>query len=147
MTQDFISYIRKDLAFVVCLAKDLKVAGLEVWYDLSGLEIGAHWGMEIQTAIQQSHYFIIVLSPNSIASEWVEKEFIQLLRFSLFPLLPVVFNGLPSATRTNRLERILSVPVRLPAPVSQVKVSAQKSADDLRYNPLASPILNHKSSI
>ena len=48
MTQVFISYSRKDLAFVERLAKDLKAAGLEVWYDLSGLEIGMHWGKEIQ---------------------------------------------------------------------------------------------------
>lgn len=42
MTQVFISYSRKDLVFVERLAKDLKAAGLGVWYDLSGLEIGAH---------------------------------------------------------------------------------------------------------
>ena len=38
MTQVFISYSRKDLAFVEQLAADLKAAGLDVWYDLSGLE-------------------------------------------------------------------------------------------------------------
>lgn len=76
MAQVFISYSRKDLAFVERLSKDLKAAGLEVWYDLSGLEIGMHWGMEIQAAILKSQYIIIVLSPNSIVSEWVEREFI-----------------------------------------------------------------------
>jgi len=34
MTKVFISYSRKDLDFVECLAKDLEAAGLEVWYDL-----------------------------------------------------------------------------------------------------------------
>ena len=48
MTQVFLSYSRKDLAFVERLAKDLKAAGLQVWYDLSGLRIGMHWGKEIQ---------------------------------------------------------------------------------------------------
>jgi hypothetical protein len=32
--------------------------------------------MEIQAAIQKSQFIIIVLSPNSIVSEWVEREFI-----------------------------------------------------------------------
>jgi hypothetical protein len=51
MTQVFISYSRKDLAFVERLANDLQAAGLEVWYDLSGLDGGTRWGREIQSAI------------------------------------------------------------------------------------------------
>lgn len=76
MTQVFISYSRKDLAFVERLAKDLKDAGLEVWYDLSGLSVGSRWGIEIQNAIRHSQYFIAVLSLNSAKSEWVEREFL-----------------------------------------------------------------------
>ena len=76
MTQVFISYSRKDLTFVEHLAHDLRTAGLEVWYDLSGLEVGMHWGIEIQDAIKKSQYVVIVISPNSIVSEWVEREFI-----------------------------------------------------------------------
>ena len=38
MTQVFISYPCRDLAFVKQLAVDLKAAGLDVWYDLSGVE-------------------------------------------------------------------------------------------------------------
>ncbi len=75
MTQVFISYSRRDLPFVEHLAKDLKAAGLDVWYDLSGLEGGQRWGSEIQNAILQSQYFLIVLSSHSVGSEWVEKEF------------------------------------------------------------------------
>ena len=74
MTQVFISYSRKDLAFVERLAKDLKGAGLEVWYDLSGLEVGQRWGSEIQKAIRKSKYILIILSPASARSEWVERE-------------------------------------------------------------------------
>ena len=89
MTQVFISYSRKDLSFVERLAEDLKAAGLEVWYDLSGLDGGTRWGMEIQRAIQQSQIFVVVLSPNSIESEWVEKEFMYAnsLKRKIIPLL------------------------------------------------------------
>jgi hypothetical protein len=48
MPMVFLSYSRKDLAFVERLAKDLEAAGLEVWYDLTGLEAGTQWGHKIQ---------------------------------------------------------------------------------------------------
>ena len=76
MTQVFISYSRKDLEFVDLLANDLKTAGFDVWYDLSGLEAGSRWGSEIQKAIQASQFFLVTLSPNSIKSDWVEREFL-----------------------------------------------------------------------
>jgi len=40
MSQVFISYSRRDLPFVENLVQDLKRVGLDVWYDLSGLEGG-----------------------------------------------------------------------------------------------------------
>ena len=90
MTQVFISYSRKDLAFVERLAKDLRAAGLDVWYDLSGLEIGTHWGKDIQYAILQSQYFLVVLSPNSNESEWVEREFLYAGNHKL-KIVPLVY--------------------------------------------------------
>jgi len=89
MTQVFISYSRKDLDFVERMAKDLEAAGLDVWYDLSGLDGGTRWGREIQSAIQQSQCFIVVLSPNSVESDWVEKEFMYAYRLKrkIVPLL------------------------------------------------------------
>ena len=89
MTQVFISYSRKDLFFVERLAKDLQTAGLQVWYDLSGLEGGTRWGQEIQSAIEASQCFVVVLSPNSIASQWVEREFMyaESMKKKIIPLL------------------------------------------------------------
>ena len=48
MTGVFISYSRKDLAFIQRLAKDLRGIGLEVGYNSPGLEIGMQRGMKIQ---------------------------------------------------------------------------------------------------
>ena len=76
MAQIFISYSRKDLAFVEQLAADLKNAGYDAWYDVSGLRGGSRWRFEIENAIKASQFAIFVLSPNSIASEWVEREFL-----------------------------------------------------------------------
>ncbi len=75
MTQIFISYSRKDLSFIEHLAIDLEKQGFDVWYDLSDLEGGDRWNRAIQQAIQNSQYVILVLSPDSVESKWVEKEF------------------------------------------------------------------------
>jgi len=71
----FISYSRLDLVFVKKLAKDLMDAGYEVWYDLSKIEGGDRWSQEIQDGINESEIFAIIVTPNSMASEWVEKEY------------------------------------------------------------------------
>lgn len=76
MAQIFISYSRKDLSFIERLAADLKNAGFDVWYDLASLGGGSRWGREIEAAIKKSRYVIVVLSPASVASEWVEREFL-----------------------------------------------------------------------
>ncbi len=76
MAQVFISYSRKDISFVEQLAADLKNAGLDVWYDVSSLGGGSRWRVEIEAAIKNSQFVIVVLSPDSIASEWVEREFL-----------------------------------------------------------------------
>ena len=76
MTQVFISYSRKDLSFVERLVTDLRNAGLDAWYDVSSLGGGSQWRIEIEKAIRNNQLFIAVLSPDSVASEWVEREFL-----------------------------------------------------------------------
>jgi len=85
----FISYSRKDLAFVRHLAEDLQNAGLDVWYDISGLAGGDRWRVEIEGALRNSQFVVVVLSPDSITSEWVEREFLfaSNLRLEIIPLM------------------------------------------------------------
>lgn len=89
MTQVFISYSRRDLAFVEQLAADLQAAGLDVWYDISRLEGGDSWPEKIQLAIDASDVFIIMVSPDSIVSRWVRKEFLYASnkKMKIVPLL------------------------------------------------------------
>jgi len=90
MPQVFLSYSRKDLEFVEKLAGDLKKSGFEVWYDLSGLAGGAHWRREIEAAIKNSQYIVVVLSPDSVESEWVEREFL-FASDRARPIIPVMY--------------------------------------------------------
>ena len=89
MTQVFLSYSRKDISFIGRLAADLKNAGIDVWYDVSRIAGGARWRSEIENALRNSQYVIVVLSPDSIVSEWVEREFLfsSNLRRKVIPLM------------------------------------------------------------
>jgi formylglycine-generating enzyme required for sulfatase activity len=89
MAQVFISYSRKDLSFVDKLAADLKNAGVDVWYDVSGIGGGSRWRSEIENALRNSQYVIVVLSPDAITSEWVEREFLfaSNLKRKIIPLM------------------------------------------------------------
>ncbi len=77
MTQVFISYSRRDLAFVEQLAADLKAAGLDVWYDLSGLEGGARWSREKRLRKQSDgkcNFYDFDSLADSVSSKWVRKR-------------------------------------------------------------------------
>jgi len=79
MQKIFVSYSRKDIDFARKLAGDLEKAGYDVWWDITDLQGGDDWVRTIPDAIETSQYVIVVLSPNSIESEWVKKEYTQAL--------------------------------------------------------------------
>lgn len=79
MQKIFISYSRKDITFARRLAGDLEKVGYDVWWDISDLRGGDDWVRNIPEAIEASQFFLVVLSPNSLTSEWVRKEYTQAL--------------------------------------------------------------------
>jgi len=101
MQRIFISYSRKDSAFVRTLAGDLEKAGYDVWWDVSDLRGGDDWLRVIPTAIEASDYVIVVLSPNAVISEWVEKEYTQALglRKKIIPIM-LARSSVPFALNT-----------------------------------------------
>ena len=70
----FISYEHKDKRFVKKLAGDLVKEDLEPWWDFDALKGGHNWQKEIQQGIKRCDFFIVVLTPQSVESEWVNKE-------------------------------------------------------------------------
>ena len=85
----FISYSRSDSVFVKDLADRLREAGCKVWQDISGLRGGQTWASEIDRAVRDSDALIVVLSPDSSASEWVQKETLLAMKLhkSIVPIL------------------------------------------------------------
>ena len=89
MQKVFISYSRKDIDFARKLAGDLEKADYDVWWDITDLRGGDDWVRTLPAAIEAAFFFIIVLTPNSVESEWVRKEYTQALnlRKKIIPIM------------------------------------------------------------
>src|SRR5262245_10388069 len=70
----FISYSRKDKEFVRRLDEELKRRDREAWVDWEGIPPGDTWEKTIYGAIESTHTFIFVLTPDSIASQVCGRE-------------------------------------------------------------------------
>lgn len=69
----FVSYSKKDSEFAYKLVDDLIDAGFSVWIDRS-IGGGDDWRATIEKNLKAAKKVIIVVSPNSMASEWVHHE-------------------------------------------------------------------------
>jgi hypothetical protein len=69
----YISYARKDEAWVKQFASALKEAGANVWSDQE-LEPGERWQESLEAALRESNTLVVVLSPESVESRWTYAE-------------------------------------------------------------------------
>ncbi len=70
----FISYSRRDSDFVKQLYQKLTGRGVSAWFDKENIEVADHWRTSIVEGIRDCKAFVLVLSPDSTASENVRKE-------------------------------------------------------------------------
>ncbi|MBS1903822.1 MAG: TIR domain-containing protein [Bacteroidetes bacterium] len=106
MADIFISYSRKDAEAALALAERLRSDGASVWMDTAALAAAETWSAEIVTAIEGCTFFIVLISPNAVASRNVTKEVslaseskktiipIELVRCELNPAMKYALAGL-----------------------------------------------------
>jgi hypothetical protein len=70
----FISYSSKDRDFAERLHADLQAKRVRCWFDQEDLKIGEKFRQRIDTAIRVHDKLMLVLSEQSLASDWVETE-------------------------------------------------------------------------
>jgi len=70
----FLSHTWKDKEFVRRLAVDLEEAGARVWVDEAEILLGDSLIEKIRSGIDEMEYLAVVLSPDSVSSEWVKRE-------------------------------------------------------------------------
>lgn len=71
----FVSHSSKDKEFVLRLATDLRTReGIDAWLDEWEINPGARIPEELEKGLIEADVFILVLSPDSVNSQWVEYE-------------------------------------------------------------------------
>ena len=91
----FISYSRRspDAEYVAHLATVLPADGVPLWYDQHIIS-GDRWEQEIRARVDGCAALLVVMSPNSEASPWVQLE-VGRARYRRRPLRPVLIDGQP----------------------------------------------------
>ncbi len=73
-TEVFISYSRKDSDFARRLNEQLQINGKTTWFDQESISEGVNFEKEIFNGIAAADNFVFVVSPDSIESEYCERE-------------------------------------------------------------------------
>ena len=74
MGQVFTSYSRRDTETVDNIVEEISEAGISVWIDREAIKAGNTWRVQIVKAIDTCDAFVLMLSPNSAASDNVRRE-------------------------------------------------------------------------
>ncbi len=90
MSHIFISYSKQNIDFARHLRSLLQAEGFAVWMDESRLVPSEKWWPTIEQNILTCTAFIIIMSPESRASIWVERE-ILLAEEEKKPIFPVLY--------------------------------------------------------
>jgi len=104
----FMSYSSKDKQFVRWISVDLNNAGHKVWFDEWNILIGESIPSKIQKGLDECDFLIVILSQNSVISNWVEREwqekyFEEINKGKIF-VLPILKEkcNIPTLLKTKR---------------------------------------------
>lgn len=106
----FLSHSHSDKIFVEKLKKDLEDNNITTWYDNKDLDIGEIVSEAISQGIEQSWFFLIVVSPDSVSSNWVKYELNEAYDGHISDgkkILPVVIGDIEDKDIPKRLKKHL----------------------------------------
>ncbi|MBN8590364.1 MAG: toll/interleukin-1 receptor domain-containing protein [Anaerolineae bacterium] len=89
----FISYSRQDMEQADRLEIELNRLGFDAWIDRSKLQGGQVWEIELQTAIQECHAFILIVSSASNTSHYVRSEWQYAINLKK-TIIPLMFEDI-----------------------------------------------------
>lgn len=101
----FISYSRKDSEFVDLINRLLESKGYDTWLDRSDISVGSQWDNSVQQAIEERSHTIVILSPDSVASENVADEW-NFAREKGKNIIPLYHRQCDVPMRLSRYQRV-----------------------------------------
>ncbi len=101
----FVSYSRGDSTFALRMARDLRQQGIEVWLDQLDIPPGKNWDREVEIALRDATFMLLVVSENSIKSDEVRDEISYALDHQT-RIIPVVISHVDVPLRLYRLQRV-----------------------------------------
>ena len=69
----FVSHSSHDLVFAQRFIADLRAAGIDAWIDQAGSQMG-DFQRRINEALADCKWFVLVLTPAALSSQWVQHE-------------------------------------------------------------------------
>ncbi len=145
MSQIFISYSRKDASFATQLSNTLAQSGIDVWIDLRDIHAGSKWSDSIQQGLDQSQVMILIVSPDSMASENVSDEWQYFLDHKK-PVVPVMLKPTKIHFQLNRIQYIDFNNLRFEAAFDKLEVELVRQGIIVNTNSMGLspdlPILN-----
>jgi formylglycine-generating enzyme len=91
--QIFLSHAHEDAQVAQKLAHDLEAHGYDIWLAPDSIRPGEKWVEAINRGLEESGLFVLLLSPEAVASRWVKMETNAAIEFEhegemqIFPLL------------------------------------------------------------
>ena len=94
-TEIFLSHSSKDRIFGSRIAEALTRRGLKVFYSRKSIRGAQQWHDEIGQALARSNWFLLVLSPAAVDSEWVKRELVYALQAKRYRrrIAPLLFKS------------------------------------------------------
>lgn len=92
MAHVFVSYSKRNKDYVLKLVEKLLDEGFDVWIDNRRLRSSEDWWRSIVEALRDCSAFIVVMTPESDSSEWVQLEITLAIKYKK-PRFPVWLSG------------------------------------------------------
>jgi hypothetical protein len=89
----FISYSRKDIAFARLIREALQQCQVDTWIDWERIPVGEKWWTEICEAIENANVFMFIISKNSIGSKVCKDEIDLALKYHK-RIIPIIVDDL-----------------------------------------------------
>ncbi len=105
MSRIFISYSRVDEPFARKIARSLSDMGAQVWLDVEDIPAGMKWSTAIQQGLNVCQIMLLIVSPESMASNNVEDEW-QYFLDNKKPIIPILFRPAEKHFQINRLQHV-----------------------------------------